>query len=177
MLRATLRTVLLVTIAGGGAGAQEPPAPAMAQAVHASVSDPPEEEPVSLERIRRGLDRTPAITIAEDIPRFYVEVERELPRLEHFFPGSELSVGPAPYGGMTHSEFLAMVTPQDLFSSAGITAFDTLTVGVTSKLIEWLFKQWREASTEQEIRQIRARIQRELEDLERARARMPSPPR
>jgi hypothetical protein len=182
MLERALRAFALLLVASGLAAAQEPADPQQPPAPQSQIGEPdkPADLPVSLDRIRKGLDHpSGGLRIEDDIPRFYVQIERELPRLEHFFPRNELTTGPVPYGGMTHNEFLAMVTPQHLFSSAGITALDTLSVAITSRLLQWLvsrsYAEWREAATERERQEIRARIQRELEALERA--RQSGPPR
>jgi hypothetical protein len=80
---------------------------------------PPPELPVSIERIRRGLDQTPTITVTYGVanltPLFRVNVEEQWLEIER--PWREDLPVPTfvrPSRGLIHHEFLGMVTP-DLF--------------------------------------------------------------
>lgn len=77
--------------------------------------------PVSLERIRRELIHQVARSRNDshglDI-RYYVEVYGQAPPLQIFGPETDLVHGPVPYGGMTHQEFLNLVTPQEFRAPA-----------------------------------------------------------
>ena len=70
---------------------------------------------------------------------------------------------------MTHNEFLGMVTPREMYSTAGIRPTEML----QSAIVNWLghalikkgWKELSEARSEREINEIRARIDRELAAL------------
>src|SRR5258708_37477112 len=79
-----------------------------------------EELPVSLDRIQRGLSTKPAIELKEQHPVFRLEVFGRKPTIEDLL-GEKFWIGPAPYGGMTHQEFLDRVTPQLAQPYAGFT--------------------------------------------------------
>lgn len=69
--------------------------------------------PVSLDRIRRELSRpAPRDTLRlPTTPTFTVVVEQRLPLLDEFFGGEGWTFGPAPSTGMSHRDFLDLVTP------------------------------------------------------------------
>ena len=80
---------------------------------------PPPELPVSLERIRRGLDQTSTITVTYGVddltPYFRVTVEEHWLDIETQWRESlRVPTFVRPSRGLTHHEFLGMVTP-DLF--------------------------------------------------------------
>jgi hypothetical protein len=119
--------ILLITVLAAPAVAfakpQNPPAPP------AAASPPPQRTsgdsevnlPVSLERIRRQLIHQAARSRNDshglDI-RYYVEVYGHAPQIQIFTPETDLVHGPVPYGGMTHQEFLNLVTPQEFRAPA-----------------------------------------------------------
>lgn len=78
---------------------------------------PPPELPVSIERIRRGLDQTPTITVTYGMgnltPFFRVNVEEQWLDIERQWR-EDLPVPTfaRPSRGLTHHEFLGMVTPE-----------------------------------------------------------------
>ena len=76
---------------------------------------------------------------------------------------------------MTHSEFLAMVTPKEMQSQVGITARETLEFAFTNwlsqSLIKRAFEEMKNAKDEREVQEIRARIERELAALRAAERR------
>jgi hypothetical protein len=78
--------------------------------------------------------------------------------------------GPTPRGNpMTHAEFLNMVTPREMYSSAGIKPTEILQMA----LVNWVGKaliskglaEIANAKSQREIEEIRARIDRELAAL------------
>jgi hypothetical protein len=89
--------------------------PAQAQAAPAQTAEPP--PPVSLERIRRGLESPPTtVTVRLSDPNlppiFRLEVrERPLP-YEHLWQGDWVSAHVRPFRGLTHHEFVEQVTPE-----------------------------------------------------------------
>ena len=111
----------------------------LAPAAHGQT--PPEPEPtseplpVSLERIRRDLARPDALRSSAERgrgPMFRVEIEAPLPRFSDFVGDGELLASPSPWGGMTHHEFLAMVTPPQARAYGAFTNGDLLQVVATS---------------------------------------------
>ena len=133
----------------------------------------PEEDtlPVSLERIREGVARESPLELKSGVPHYYVEVLARFPRFETFLEGFDLKNGPVPGAGVTHQEFLAMVTPKDL-SSANVTpALDTLVVGLQTLAAKWIAtkiaKSISDARRERELQRIREEIRLALEEIER----------
>lgn len=75
--------------------------------------------PVSLDRIRRQLEATrPRTRASKDGLRleYYVDVYGRAPRLELFLPNENITSTPVMYGGMTHQEFLQVITPEEFKS-------------------------------------------------------------
>lgn len=160
-----IAVALLVTLASPPAIAQTPPA-----AVNADL-------PVSLDRIRKGLEKESTLQLVprrrEDIPRFYLEVVGK-PTFETFLQDFDLVNGPVPFSGPTHREFLDMVTPKELYSSAGFGAAEVLQAAVMWKGVEWLarkaIKGAVNARRDGELNAIRDQIKYELGAIEQARA-------
>jgi hypothetical protein len=92
--------------------------------------------PVSLERIQRALARPPAIQPRSDRPVFRVEVFASKPTVADIL-GPDYLIGPVPYGGMTHSEFLNMVTPADYRGYSMFTNKEGITIAATSLALQW----------------------------------------
>lgn len=137
------------------------------------------ELPVSLERIRRGLERDDTLLRAAGESRhpiFRIDVDAELPSFSAFIGEDESLSSPAPWGGMTHNEFLTMVTPPQARSYGAFTNGDLLQVLATSILGSYamggatallgrvpdVIRQGREAAARREV-------QRTLAELERRR--------
>lgn len=126
--------------------------------------------PSDLARIRRALDSEPAVRMDDEQLRFYIQILAKQPSFAEFVKGYDFKHGPTRRGNpMTHSEFLAMVTPKEMQSSVGITARETLEFALTNwlsqSLIKRAFEDLQKAKDEQEIREIRDRIERELAAL------------
>jgi hypothetical protein len=103
--------------------------------------------PVSLERIRRELIHQAARSRNDshglDI-RYYVEVYGKAPETQIFSRDTDLVHGPVPYGGMTHQEFLNLVTPQEFRApAADLTMLPML-------LAKWLADRQKEKKKEEE---------------------------
>src|SRR5262245_1020302 len=84
-----------------------PPASPPPAAAPVSVDD----LPVSISRIQRALAGPPPIELKEQHPVFRLEIFGRKPTIEDIL-GERFWVGPVPYGGMTHQDFLDMVTPK-----------------------------------------------------------------
>lgn len=165
------------------AQAGQPAPPGQGQPAGAPQQDPPDAElPVSLSRIRKGLSNEMPLKldlpIREDIPRYYMEVNAT-PDFNAFLQGFDLKYGPVPGAGMTHQEFMQMVTPKDVYSQAGFGGLEILTANLSFAAIMYLatkaFNAMREAKNERELQQVREQIQRELAGLQKTNAAAKKP--
>jgi hypothetical protein len=141
---------------GTAAATQTPPS--------ASVDTPSE-----LSHIKQALKEPPAINLDSERLRFYLEIYARQPTFEEFVGSYDLLHGPVKRAAMTHQEFLNQVTPQQLYSSAGIRASEMLQFALVNYLGQTLIKkaleEMRAAKTQAEIDAIRARIDKELAAL------------
>lgn len=144
--------------------AQDPPPTTASQAP---------QVPANLDRIREAVKRPPALQIDDGQLKIYVEVIAKWPRFDEHVKGYDLMNGPTRGGAaMTHSEFLRMVTPKEMYGSGGIGAPEMLQFA----LVNWLGKAIiqkgleaiRNARSDREIQEIRERIDRELAALKRS---------
>jgi hypothetical protein len=151
------------------------PAPVWAEAQtgtgSSSAALPAEQVPLpastNLDRIRELASRPSTIRIDDGQLRIYVEVIARWPRFDEIAKDYDLMSGPTRRGNpMTHQEFLNMVTPKELYSTAGIMPTDMLQMALTGWLIKAVIEKGLEdikkAKTQGEIDEIRARIDREL---------------
>jgi hypothetical protein len=155
---------------GSAAGAAPTDIPA------GSAQGGPLSQPVitqsDLNRIRHALSIDSPLRIDDEQLRFYVEVLARTPTFAEFVKGYDLRHGPTKRGNpMTHQEFLDLVTPRELYSSSGggITATDLLQFAVTNwlgqTLVRRALEEMREAKSDEEVKAIRDRINRELAAL------------
>ncbi len=162
--------------------------PAAAQTAPASREDARPQQttvdlPVSLDRIRKGVTSETVLVGPPqgrlDLPRFYVRVEAT-PMFDTFLEGFDLAHGPVPRSSFTHQEFLNMVTPKELYSSAGFGAAELLQAALLWKGVEWLSGKAAERAAEArrsaEVSAVRDRIRFELNAIAAARARQAGPP-
>ena len=119
---------------------QQPPASPVEQAQPRepvqAVQEGAVDLPVSLDRIQRALSRPPAIQPRSDRPVFRVEVFAKQPTVADIL-GPDYLIGPVPYGGMTHSEFLNMVTPTEFRGYSMFTNKEGMTIAATSLALQW----------------------------------------
>lgn len=82
--------------------------------------------PVSLERIKRQLDRLPLAKSEQDVLRlsFYVRVYGRAPKV-NVFEGFDVHNGPVPYGTPTHATMRDITTPVE-FSAPAINLGNVL---------------------------------------------------
>ena len=166
---AALSSGLAVTL---GAQTQNPPPPpppvqpppAQSGAAPSASAQPPTP---NLDRIKRELNREPKLTLDEGQVKFYVEVLAKLPRIEEIIGKYDLMNGPTRRGNpMSHQEFLNMVTPREMYGSAGIKPAEMLQFALVNYLgqafVRKVVDELRSASSEREIQEIRDRIDREL---------------
>ena len=141
---------------------------------------PAEDLPVSLDRIQRALAAPPAIELKEQNPVFRLEVFGRKPTVEEIL-GEKFWIGPTPYGGMTHQDFLNMVTPELARPYAGFTGGHLLAQAALTLAEQWALKQaikkYRGALNEREREAARKEVMEALAALEKARAAAGLPPK
>jgi hypothetical protein len=150
------------------------------QAAAAPQPQAADDLPVSVDRIQRALSTKPAIKLKEQHPVFRLEVFGRKPTLEDVL-GERFWIGPTPYGGMTHKEFLDRVTPQLAQPYAGFTGTSLLQVTALTLVEQWALKtaitKFRSAISERERDAARQEVMDALASLERARAAAGLPPK
>jgi hypothetical protein len=135
--------------------------------------------PVSLDRIQKALSRDPAIEIPIEpldsdngLPTFRVEIEGQKLTIEEIL-GPHFLRGPVPYGGMTHQEFLSMVTPKEVQGYAAFSNKEAVTVALTSLALQWALKtaleEFHQARDARAREAARKEVQEALEALRKAR--------
>jgi hypothetical protein len=155
------------------AGPQQPPAASPAESPAPATTAPASDDlPVSLDRIQRALSKPAPIKLQEQTPVFRLEVFGKKPTLEDIL-GEKFWIGPTPYGGMTHQEFLDMVTPKLAQPYAGFTGGHLLAeIGLTYAE-QWALKQalrkFQDAREAHEREAARKEVMEALEALEKAR--------
>src|SRR3954466_8151703 len=182
---------LLVTATVMAGAPQQAPAPSTATVrgdtastsadSTADADDPPGDLPVSVDRIRRKLSRPPAIKLNTQGTVFRVEVlGRKLTIEDILGPDYLKGPVPAPAGGMTHQEFLDLVTPKDVQGYAAFSNKEAATVAATSFAVWALQKavhKFEEAKAEREREAARKEVQDALAELEAARIKAGLPPK
>ena len=166
LVTATLVVGLSPALAGAQTQQSDPP-PAQQQ------NQPPPPNPISsasIDRIQALVNKPARLVIDEGKLRIYVEVIAKWPSFAEMAKGYDLRNGPTPRGNpMTHAEFLSMVTPKEMYSSAGIRPTEVLQMAVVNWLGQAIIKRGlealRNAKDDREIADIRARIDRELAAL------------
>ena len=131
--------------------------------------------PVSVERIQRALAKTPMLRFDQkDQPLFRVQVFGEKPTIEEIL-GPDWATRPVPHGGLTHREFLAMVTPKEHQGYAGFSNSEGITVAATSALLQWTLQKalqkYNASSDERQREAARKEVLEALKALEDARAK------
>jgi hypothetical protein len=155
------------------AAAQQPPAKEPSPPA-ASESAPlnPDDLPVSLDRIQRALSAPPAIQLKEQHPVFRLEVFGRKPTLEDLL-GEKFWLGPTPYGGMTHQEFMDMVTPKEFRPYAGFTGKYLVAETALALAQTWALKtairKFKDARDDREREAARKEVMDALAALEKAR--------
>jgi hypothetical protein len=147
-------------------------------AAQQTVTPPPapplsaDDLPVSVDRIQRALAAPPPIELKEQHPVFRLEIFGRKPTIEDIL-GEKFWIGPTPYGGMTHQEFLTMVTPQLLQGYAGFTGKYLLAETALTLMEQWALKSairhFRDAQGEHDREAARKEVLDALAQLEHAR--------
>lgn len=167
--------LILLLCAAPRQEASLPPVPSVEVEAAADAAD----LPVSVERVQRALSRPPAIRL-EGKQVYRVEVLGKPLTIEDIL-GPDYLKGPAPQSGMTHQEFLDMVTPQDFRGYAPYTNREGLTIAATSFALKWALQKaihkYQTASAERDREAARHEVEQALADLDQARERAGLPPR
>jgi hypothetical protein len=155
--------------------AARPQATSAEQTSQAAAASAISDLGLDLDRIQRALGQTPRLQFDEKKnPVFRVEVFGAKPTIEDIL-GPEFWKGPVPYGGMTHQEFLAMVTPKDVQGYAAFSNEEGATVAATSFLLQWTLQRaiqkYRETKDARAREAARQEVLEALEALEQARAK------
>ena len=166
LVAATLIAVTPATASAQAAEQSAPPPPPAQQG-------PPPANPITsaaIDRIQTAVNNPSRLVIDEGKLRIYVEIVAKWPTFAEMAKGYDLKNGPTPRGNpMTHAEFLSMVTPREMYSSAGIRPTEVLQMAVVNWLGQAIIKRGleaiRNARSDREIAEIRARIDRELAAL------------
>lgn len=162
----------LSTAASAQAATQSQP-PAQGQTANPPTDPPAPQIPISAEslnRIRDAINRPSKLRIENGQMRIHVEVVGKWPSFSELVKGYDLINGPTGGGNpMSHSEFLGMVTPKEMYGSGGIQATELAVISLVNyfgqKLVKKGIEEIRNARDEKEIAEIRARIERELAAL------------
>jgi hypothetical protein len=162
-------------------GQQAAPTPATTQgATQAAPQTSSGDLPVSLDRIQRALAAPPPVDLLkEQHPVFRVEIVGRKPTLEDIL-GQKFWLGPVPYGGMTHQDFMEMVTPKELQSFGGFSGKYLLAQTALTLAEQWALKtaikKFQEALNDREREAARKEVLDALAELEKARREAGLPP-
>jgi hypothetical protein len=126
--------------------------------------------PVDLERIKQGLTIPVKIRIDDGRVRFYAEVTAPRgPTFKEMTVNFDLMKGGVPGAGMTHQEFLGIVTPKLRYYSGLGEGIKALAWGVGAQVAWWtirkLYKELDETKDARRAKEIRDQIDRELAAL------------
>jgi len=180
MIIVFIRAVLLIHVvalaAASGVWAQTESAPSSS----APRNDQSIELPVSVAKIQQAISRPAAIQpLRSDRVVFRVEVFAKKPTVEDIL-GPDYLKGPVPYGGMTHNEFLNMVTPNEFKGYSIFTNKEGMMVAATSFALQWALMKaidkLKEARTERAKEAARREVLDAMNELEAARKRAGLPP-
>jgi hypothetical protein len=136
----------------------------------ATTPQQPVTLPVDLDRIKQGLSTPVKVRIDDGKVRFYAEVTAPKgPTFKEMTVNFNLKSGPVPGAGMTHQEFLGIVTPKLRYYSSVGEGLKALAWGVGAQAAWWtirkLYKELEETKDERRAKEIRDRIDRELAAL------------
>ena len=136
--------------------------------------------PVSLERIHEAISRPPAIKPSTNRPVFRVEVFARKPTIEDIL-GPDYLRGPVPNAGMTHQEFLNMVTPDEFRGMAMFSNKEAMTIAATSIALQWALMKavdkLKDARNERAKEAARQEVIEAMNALEAARKKAGLPPK
>ena len=179
-IRVFVLVQLVIVAAASTARAQAQP--------EASQAEPPQQIarngesidlPVSVGKIQKAISRPAAIQPRSDRVVFRVEVFAKQPTVEDIL-GPDYLKGPVPYGGITHSEFLNMVTPNEFKGYSIFTNKEGMIVAATSLAMQWALMKaidkLKDARTERAREAARREVLEAMNELEAARKKAGLPP-
>ena len=189
-LMSAFPVLVLMAAVTAGASQERPTSTAAppADASHASPNgaapsaDPDDELPVSVDRIRRKLSEPPALKVKTEGNVFRVEVLGRKPTIEDIL-GPDYLKGPMPAvaGGMTHQEFLDLVTPKDVQGYAAFSNKEAAMVAATSFALKWAvlkaIQKYQDAKADRDREAARKEVLDALAELEKARVAAGLPPK
>jgi hypothetical protein len=148
----------------------DPAAPQQAPVPAPTVD--PDAIGISLGRIQKAVTKPQAIKLTENRRVFRVEVFGENPTIIDIL-GPDYLRGPVPNAGMTHQEFLNMVTPKDVQGYAAFTNQQGMVVAATSIALQWALQKaldkYREARNDRAKAAATREVQEALDALRKAR--------
>ena len=163
--------------ADGRAATPQSAAPAQVPAAEsatpqAPVTVDPDALPISLDRIQRAVTKPQAIKLTGNRNVYRVEVFGDNPSITDIL-GPDFLKGPVPYSGMTHQEFLDMVTPKDVQGYAAFSNKQGMVVAATSVALVWAVQKaldkYKDAHNERAKAAATREVQDALDALRRAR--------
>jgi len=158
---------------------QQPAPPQPAASSSTTTTSESAQLPVSLDRIQRALAAPAPLELKEQHPIFRLEVFGRKPTLEDLL-GEKFWFGPTPYGGMTHREFMDMVTPKEAQPFGSVTGKYLVADVALSLAEQWALKtaikKFQTARSENEREAARKEVLDALADLEKARREAGLPP-
>lgn len=132
----------------------------------------PDALPVNIDRIQRRLSRPPAIRPESGRTVFRTTVFGRNPTIDEIL-GPDWRKGPTPLGGMSHQEFLNVVTPKDVQGYAPYDNKQAMVIAATSFALQWALKQavkkLDDAKTARQKEAAQKEVDEALADLRRAR--------
>jgi hypothetical protein len=136
--------------------------------------------PVSVSKIQKAISRPPAIKPDSNRPVFRVEVFARKPSVAEIL-GPNYLHGPVAYGGMTHQEFLNMVTPVEYRGYSMFSNKEGMTIAATSFALQWALMKaidkLKDAATERAKESARKEVIDAMNELEKARQKAGLPPK
>jgi hypothetical protein len=125
--------------------------------------------PVDVDKIRTALSRPQPLQIRDQNLRFYLEVRPPPITFMSLVGSFDLMKGAVAGSAVTGRDLATMMTPREMYSSAGITATDMLQFAATNfaaqALIRRAVDEIRNAKDQKQVAEIRAKIDRELTAL------------
>jgi len=171
-----LSVFAMVALLGAGAPQSPTPPPAPEEVPATQTAAPPTVDPeaigVSLARIQKAVAKPQALKLTENRQVFRLEVFGSNPTIEDIL-GPDYLRGPVPYSGMSHQEFLNMVTPKDVQGYAAFSNKQGMVVAATSIALQWALQKalhkYKEARNERAKLAASREVQEALDALRRAR--------
>jgi hypothetical protein len=118
---------------------------------------------VSLDRIQEAVSRPSAIKTSAARPVFRIEVFAKKPTIEDIL-GTDYLRGPVPATGMSHQEFLSMVTPDEFRGMAMFSNKEAMTIAATSLALQWALMKAVDKVKEARTERAKAAARQELLD-------------